>query len=357
MGRQQKLIEKMQLAIHEAVVIHNPSNMFYLSGYTGEGLIVIAHGLSAIITDFRYTEQAENQAVDYACHMTNKDLSANKCLATLLEPMGITKVYYEDDFITVKAFAQLQNALAFCSFEAINSKPEQMREIKDETELALIKKACAITSDAFEYIITFIKEGMTEKEIALALENRMYALGADGLAFSTIIAAGANGSLPHAVPGNYRTQKGDMITLDYGAKYKGYCADMTRTVAVGEPSETMRKVYETVYEAQAMAEKALAKDKWTDEIDAVARNYIDGMGYAGRFGHGLGHSLGIDIHENPRLSMACHETVKAGHVLTVEPGIYLPGIGGVRIENTCVVTDSGVEALTYANKELIIINN
>jgi Xaa-Pro aminopeptidase len=357
MGRQQKLIEKMQLAIHEAVIIHNPSNMFYLSGYTGEGLVVIAHGLSAIVTDFRYTEQAQNQASDYSCHMTTKDLSANKTLAELLSPMGVTKVYFEDDFITVKAFSQLQSALHFCSFEALGGKPEQMREIKDADELSLIEKACAITSDAFDYIITVIKEGMTEKEIALMLEAWMFANGADALAFSTIVAAGKNGSLPHAVPGEYRVTKGDMITLDYGAKYKGYCADMTRTVAVGEPDETMRKVYQTVYEAQAMAEKALQKDKWTDDIDAVARDYIDSMGYAGRFGHGLGHSLGIDIHEIPRLSAACHETVKAGHVLTVEPGIYLPGIGGVRIENTCIIKENGTQALTYATRELIIINN
>ncbi len=355
MGRQQNLIEKTQLAIHEAVVVHNPSNMFYLSGYTGEGLIVIAHGLSAIITDFRYTEQAGNQAPDYACHMTSKDLTHNKCLANLLSPMGITKVYYEDDFVTVKDFGLLQNALPFCSFEAVGNKFEKLREIKDEDELACIKKACAITSDAFSYIITVIKEGMTEKEIALALESWMLSHGADSLAFSTIIAAGANGSLPHAVPGDYRVQKGDMITMDYGAKYHGYCADMTRTVALGEPSEDMRKVYQVVYDAQAMSERALKKDSMTDAVDAVARDYIDSMGYAGRFGHGLGHSLGIDIHENPRLSVSCHETVKSGHVLTVEPGIYLPGVGGVRIENTCVVRESGNEALTYAPRELIIL--
>lgn len=355
MNRTQSLIEKTQLAIHEAVVIHNPSNMFYLSGYTGEGLIVIAHGLNAIITDFRYTEQAGNQAPEFACHMTSKELTHHKCLADLLSPRGITKVFFEDDYVTVKEFGLLQTALSFCSFEAIGNKLEKLREIKEENELELIKKACAITSDAFGYIITVIKEGMSEKEIALALESWMLANGADGLAFPTIIAAGANGSLPHAVPGDYRVQKGDMITLDFGAKYKGYCADMTRTVALGEPCDAMRKVYQVVYDAQAKAEKALRSGEWTDAVDAVARDFIDSMGYAGRFGHGLGHSLGIDIHESPRLSMACHETVKAGHVLTVEPGVYLPGIGGVRIENTCVVKDDGIEALTYAHKELIIL--
>lgn len=355
MGRQQKLIEAMQLAIHEAVVIHNPSNMFYLSGYTGEGLIVIAHGLNAIVTDFRYTEQAERQAPDYSLRMTHKDLTHNQIVASLFAPMGVTKVYFEDDYVTVQAYGKLQSALDFCSFEPVGDKIQALRQIKDEAELALIRKACAITSDAFDYIVTVIKEGMTEKEIVQALESWMLSHGADGLAFSTIAAAGANGSLPHAVPGDYRVQKGDMLTLDYGAKYRGYCADMTRTVAVGQPSEDMLKVYHTVYEAQRMAEEALAKDKVASDIDAVARDYIDSKGYAGRFGHGLGHSLGIDIHEDPRLSMTCQETLKPGHVMTVEPGIYLPGIGGVRIENTCVVTQTGIEVLTYAPKELIIL--
>lgn len=355
MGRQQKLIEKMQLAIQEAIVIHNPSNMFYLSGYTGEGIIVIAHGLTAIITDFRYTEAAQAQAPDYVCHMTSKEVPQYALLSSLLEPMGITKVYFEDDFITVRQYGQLETAIKFASFEPIGAKIDKLREIKDADELSRIRKACAITSDAFEYIITVIKEGITEKEVANALNAWMLSHGADSLAFDTIVAAGKNGSLPHAVPSDYIIQKGDMVTLDYGAKYQGYCSDMTRTVAVGEPDETMRKVYETVYEAQHMAEEALAKGKITSDIDAIARNYIDSKGYAGRFGHGLGHSLGIDIHEDPRLSVSCSESIESGHVLTVEPGIYLPGIGGVRIENSCFITDTGYEVLTYANKELLIL--
>lgn len=355
MGRQENLIEKMQLSIHEAVVVVDPGNIFYLSGYTGEGALVIAHGLSAIVTDFRYTEQAQMQAPDFACHMTSKDLVRNKVLADLLKPKGITKVYFEDDTVTVRDYSALQSALDFCSFEPIGSKIERMREIKDADELACIRKACAITSDAFEYIITFIKEGMTEKEIALALEGWMLSHGADELAFHTIVAAGKNGSLPHAVPGAYRIQKGDMITMDYGAKYHGYCADMTRTVALGEPGDDMRRVYQTVLDAQCMAEEALLKDQSTSQIDAIARNHIDKMGYAGRFGHGLGHSLGIDIHENPRLSMTCHEITQAGHVFTVEPGIYLPGIGGVRIENTCAITETGLEVMTHATKDLLIL--
>jgi Xaa-Pro aminopeptidase len=196
---------------------------------------------------------------------------------------------------------------------------------------------------------------MTEKEIALALENYMLAHGADRIAFPSIVAAGANGSLPHATPGHYRVLNGDMVTLDFGANVKGYCADMTRTIAVGQPGEEMRKIYHIVYEAQCMAEKALAAGKTACDIDQIARGFIDSMGYQGRFGHGLGHSLGIDIHESPGLTALCKDIVQPGHVFTVEPGIYLPGIGGVRIENTCVVTDTGAESLTHASKELIIL--
>ena len=196
---------------------------------------------------------------------------------------------------------------------------------------------------------------MTERELRIELDFTMLRLGADGVAFSTIIASGENGSLPHAIPGDRKLKKGDMITMDFGAKAGGYCSDMTRTVALGEPSEEMRRVYETVLQAQCLCEEALAAGKNCFDIDKLARDHIDARGYAGRFGHGLGHCVGIDIHEEPRLSQKCHETLKAGMVITVEPGVYLPGVGGVRIENTCLVKENGCEPLTVAEKQLIIL--
>lgn len=230
-----------------------------------------------------------------------------------------------------------------------------LREVKDEGELALIAKACEITGDAFERVLPLIKEGVTEKEIALALDFDMMSHGASAPSFSTIVAAGAHGSLPHAVPGDYKIRRGDMVTMDFGARYMGYCADMTRTVAVGEPSAEMRKVYEIVQKAQQMSQDAVCAGKNCRAIDAIARDYIYQNGYEGRFGHGLGHSLGVDIHEDPRFSVACSATLKENQVMTVEPGIYLPGIGGVRIENTVIVKADGCVPLTKPTRELIIL--
>jgi Xaa-Pro aminopeptidase len=196
---------------------------------------------------------------------------------------------------------------------------------------------------------------MTEKELQIELDFTMLKLGADTVAFDTIIAAGEHGSLPHAIPGNRPIRSGEMITMDFGAKVGNYCADMTRTVSLGNPSDEMRRMYDTVLRAQTMCEDALAAGKNCFDIDKLARDYIDARGYKGRFGHGLGHAVGIDIHEEPRLSTTCHDTLQAGIVITVEPGVYVPGVGGVRIEDTCLVKENGCEILTDADKQLIIL--
>ena len=196
---------------------------------------------------------------------------------------------------------------------------------------------------------------MTEKELALKLEFDMLTHGATGLAFSTIVAAGANGSLPHAVPGDYKVRLGDMITFDFGAKYNGYCADMTRTVALGQPSDEMRKVYQTVLTAQQTARDAVMAGKCCKDIDAIARDYIYSHGYEGRFGHGLGHSVGIDIHEEPVLAPRNERPLAADNVVTVEPGIYLPGKFGMRLEDFGVVTETGFEVFTKSTHEAVII--
>ena len=237
----------------------------------------------------------------------------------------------------------------------MGSEIARLREIKDEDELALIRQACRITGEAFERILPHIKEGVTEKELALRLDFDMMSHGASKPSFSTIVAAGANGSLPHAVPGEYRLRRGDMITMDFGARYGNYCADMTRTVALGEPSAEMKKVYGIVLDAQKMAQDAVAAGRSCREIDAIARDYIYGHGYEGRFGHGLGHSVGIDIHEDPRFNQSTNAVLKAGQIMTVEPGIYLPGVGGVRIENSVAVLEGGCEVLTHPSRELIIL--
>ena len=352
-----RLIEQMRLSASCGVLVHNPSNMFYLTeGYTGEGLVFISPKRRVIITDFRYTEQAERQAPGFEVVMTDKGLSHNQWVARLCQEEGVTSLRYEDGYVTVRTFDALKAAVGEgVSFSPLDGAPEKLREVKTAAEADIMRKAAAITSQAFDVILGKIHEGMTEKELQIELDFTMLKLGADGIAFDTIIASGENGSLCHAIPGQRKLQKGDMITMDYGAKFGGYCSDMTRTVALGKPSDTMLHVYNTVLTAQKMCEEALAPGKVCSDIDKLARDYIDAQGYAGRFGHGLGHAVGIDIHENPRLSYACHDLLVPGIVMTVEPGVYLPGIGGVRVENTCLVTETGSEPLTTAPKELIIL--
>ena len=339
----------------DAVVVHNPSNMFYLTqGYTGEGLVFVSGKRKVIITDFRYTEQAQRQAPGFEVVMTEKGMGHNQWVARLCEQEGVTSLRYEDNYITVRSFTALKETVGdSVSFSALDYAPEKLREIKAESEVAIMRRAAEITTKAFDVICGIIKEGMTEKDVQIELDFAMLKLGADGLAFDTIVASGENGSLPHAIPGERVLRAGDMITMDYGAKFGGYCSDMTRTVVLGKPSDTMLHVYNTVLHAQETCEAALAPGKVCSDIDKLARDYIDQQGYAGRFGHGLGHGVGIDIHENPRLSYACNDILQPGVVVTVEPGVYLPGIGGVRIENTCLITETGAEPLTFAPKHLI----
>ncbi len=357
MTASERLTDLLRLGDRSAAVIHDPANMFYLTeGYGGEGLVYISSRRRVILTDFRYTEAAERQAPGFTCVMYTNEKPADRCLRELCEADGITELRYESNYLTVEAYEELRTAVGEkVSFVPLKKAPQQLRQIKTPAEIVVMRKAAAITSEAFEAILPKIHPGMTEKELQIELDFTMFRLGAEGLAFDTIIASGENGSLPHAVPGSRVLRSGDMITMDFGARVGNYCSDMTRTVALGEPSAEMRRVYNTVFHAQAMCEAALAAGKNCWDIDRLARDYIDSQGYAGRFGHGLGHCVGIDIHEEPRLSPKCHDTLRAGMVITVEPGVYLPGIGGVRIENTCLVKEDGSEALTTARRELVIL--
>jgi len=353
----ERLLNHLHAGRKSAVVLHDPSNMFYLTeGYTGEGLVYLSEAQKVIVTDFRYTEQAERQAPGFRVEMTEQGRNHNQVLAELIKADGITELRAETNYLPVDDFEKMRAAIGEeISCLPLNRAVQKLREVKSPAEVLAIRKACDITSEAFNAILPKIREGMTEKELQIELDFTMLRLGADEMAFDTIIASGENGSLCHAIPGSRTLKNGDMITMDFGAKVGGYCSDMTRTVALGQPSAEMRKVYDTVLRAQTMCEDALKAGKTGFEIDRIARDYIDARGYAGRFGHGLGHSLGIDIHEDPRLSQNCRDVLKAGVVITVEPGVYLPGVGGVRIENTCLVRENDCTALTTADKQLIIL--
>ena len=355
MNRLERTMALAGLKEQEGILIHKPSNMFYLSGYTGEGLLAFGPGYQAIITDFRYTEQAERQAPGFQVLMVEKGVSHAKLAHTLFAGHGVTAVRYEDDKVTVRAFEAMKKDMPGMAFSSLGGAPEKARRIKDEKELALIETACDISCRALEAILDRVKPGMTEKQLQIMLDYKMLELGADSLAFDTIVASGVNGSLPHAIPSDKKLEKGDVITLDFGAKKGGYCADMTRNLCLGQPSAEMKKIFDIVLEAQETCESMLAPGKCCRDIDAEARRIIDGAGYAGRFGHGLGHSVGIDIHEEPRLSTACGDLLETGNTITVEPGIYVPGLGGVRIENTCAITENGGRTLVHAQKALLIL--
>lgn len=355
MKRMENVLRLAQLKENEGVLIHKPSNMFYLSGYTGEGVIAAGAGFQAIITDFRYTEQAERQAPGFAVLMVEKGVSHADLAYRLFKEHGLTAVRYEDDEVRVRDFERLQRAMPDMTFSSLDNAPETARRIKDAGELECIERACDISCRAFDRLLGQIKPDMTEKQLQIMLDFAMLEMGADSLAFSTIVASGENGSLPHAIPGERKVRRGEMITFDFGAKKGGYCADMTRTISLGESKPEMRRIYETVLRAQETCEAALAPGKCCRDIDTLAREIIDGAGYQGRFGHGLGHGVGIDIHEKPRLSQTCGDLLVPGHVVTVEPGIYVPGLGGVRIENTCAITENGARTLIHAQKALLIL--
>lgn len=263
----------------------------------------------------------------------------------------------------------VENSMSVGTFNALSAKleakleangqltkiVEDLRAIKDAGELEIIKVAQQITEAGFDYICTQLAPGKKERDMALELETFMKKNGADGLSFDTILVSGKNSSLPHGVPGEKLIEKGDFVTMDYAAAYGGYCTDMTRTVAIGYATDEMKKVYDIVLKSQLMAIDAIKAGAVCSDIDKIARDYIYSNGYEGCFGHGLGHSYGLEIHESPRLSPSDSSVLQEGVLMTVEPGIYLPDKFGVRIEDTVFVTKDGCVNLTHSPKELIIL--
>ncbi len=346
---------KAALRPGEAILLSKPSNIFYVSGYTGEGIALVADGLSAIVTDFRYTEQVTRQAPGFEVCEIRTGQSHAALAAEVLSARGIHAVRFEADEVTVARFEKMRDDMPGFTFTPLKGEAELVRRIKEPEEIDCIRKACDISCRALANILPRIKPGVSERDICIDMEYEMLRLGAAGLVFSTIVASGPNGSLPHAIPGQRKIEAGDMVTMDFGAKYGGYCADMTRTVAVGEPAAEMKKIYGIVLKAQQEAQDALHAGLIANTVDRIARDIIAGEGYGKCFGHGLGHSVGIDIHEDPRLSPMCSDVLTENTTMTVEPGIYVPGLGGVRIENTCVIGETSSETLVYAPKELLIL--
>ena len=349
LNRLDAFLEKLQA---DAALIHRPENIRYLSGYAGEGCLFIARGVRAILTDFRYIEQAGRQAPDWTVEQTSAERKATAIAGELASQAGAKVVRVETDYLTHDDYVALSQALRGVELRPMEAIPEKLRQVKDEGEIACIREASRIASQAFINILPRLHAGMTEIEARIELEFEMLRLGSEGPAFDTIAAAGVNGSLPHAVPSDHVIAEGEMLTLDFGATWKGYLSDITRTVAFGKLSPELRSIYDTVHDAQQLALDALAPGKRCCDIDKVARDYINAR-YPGAFGHSLGHGVGLYIHEQPRVSFNDPTVLLPGYVVTVEPGVYIPGVGGCRIEDTVIMTSDGVVNAMHAPKHLI----
>ena len=344
MGRIGKLTASLEEK--QGYYISSFANIFYYSGFTSEDArLLITKNESILFTDSRYTVQAKKQAKDF-------EIRDIKYIGNL-EDYGIEKLGFEEDYLTVKELAKI-NAGDIKVFPAgeIISKP---RQTKDEFEIAKIAEAERLGDEAFSYILDFLKPGKTEKEIALELEFFLRRKGAEKLSFDTIAASGERSCMPHGVAGDKVIEKGEFLTLDFGCVLDGYCSDMTRTVAIGTPSDEMKNIYDIVLKAQTSALETIGKGKACKDIDFVARKVIEDAGFGKNFGHSLGHSVGIEIHENPNLSPKSADILEVGNVVSVEPGIYLDGFFGVRIEDLVVIGEKNTVNLTKSKKELIII--
>ena len=354
-------IKKLSMALPEgadAALINSNVNSRYFTGLgSSAGTLLAFRDAAYFIIDFRYIEVAK-ATVTGARVMLQEKLTEQ--LDTLLQKHGAQTVVIETDYLTVGTLEQYRQKLSryeFLTESTLNDAILSMRSVKEPQELECIQKAQAITDAAFLDILDFIQPGKTEKEIAAYLEYCMRRRGADGLAFETIAAGGPNSAKPHAVPGDRPLQTGDFFTLDYGASWGGYRSDMTRTVAVGEPTEEMRRVYQTVLEAQCLGIRTAQVGVSCRAVDEAARELIYKAGYEGCFVHSLGHSVGLEIHEMPGFSPSIDPQTlcREGMVITVEPGVYLEGRFGVRIEDMVWFAPDGTKDLTNSPKELIIL--
>ncbi|MGG1658528.1 M24 family metallopeptidase [Brevibacillus sp. NRS-1366] len=341
----------------DGMLITNAQNRRYLTNFTGSyGVVLISKTQAKLLTDFRYTVQAETQAPGFEIVQLPTKEAVYREVSRLAEEMGIRSLGFEEANLTYALHRSYLHA-AKTKVELVPTAGvvENLRMIKTADELEKIRTAAQIADAAFMHITSFLRPGISEWDVSNELEMFMRKEGASGSAFDMIIASGHRSALPHGVASEKLIESGDMVTMDYGALYQGYRSDITRTVAVGEPSEQLRAIYGIVLEARNRAVAGIRPGITGKEADAFARDYITEQGFGERFGHGMGHGVGLDIHEEPFMSTRCAAILQAGMVLTVEPGIYIPGLGGVRIEDDLVVTEEGNSVLTHSPRDLIIL--
>jgi Xaa-Pro aminopeptidase len=330
-------------------------NVRYLTGYTGSnGLVLLGATTREFVTDFRYREQvAEEVGASFERHEAPRDLV--KAISELL-PNGSLRLGFEEGHVSVRGFRRLREELPErIELVAVDGLPERLRAVKGPEEIARMREATALADAAFERVVAEGLAGRTEREVVLALEVEMRRAGAQRPSFETIVAAGPHGALPHASPREIEIPRGELVVIDWGAELDGYCSDCTRTVATGDPGEQAKEIYAVVLQAQLAGLRAVHAGAAGSGVDSVSRDLIAAAGHGEHFGHGLGHGVGLEIHEAPWLSQSYDGTIEDGNVVTVEPGVYLPGAFGVRIEDLVVVREHGPDVLTSLGKELTLV--
>lgn len=348
LSRIDRLFESPKIC--DAVLISSYPNIFYYSGFTSpDAFLLITPSQRYIITDSRYFVQARLESPDFEL------VDIKKGWKYVFDIIPEAAVVFEENHLTYGMYENISGKALSKEFIPAQNEIDKPRQIKDKRELEIIAKAESIGDAAFSHILEILHTGMSEREVAFELEMFMRKLGADGLSFDTISASGVRSAMPHGVASDKLIAKGDLLTLDFGCVYNGYCSDMTRTVVMGEPDTKQKEIYEIVLKAQTEAINAISAGAACSDIDKVARDIITDAGYGENFGHALGHSVGIEIHENPNFSPKSVDILQNGNVLSVEPGIYIDGWGGVRIEDLIAVSDGEIINLTASPKELIVI--
>ena len=352
LNRLKTLKENMLVMGLDGLVVTDRADIFYLSGLESSNCLILISEKDILLTDSRYILAARCAQECFELREINSSLE--KEAGAIIRELGLKRVGVQDMSLSLAAYMELSQGVQG-EFLPVGEMLKKQRALKSKNELEAIKRAQAVTDFSFNKLLDYLRQGISEKDIACELEYIMRRNGADGLAFETIAAAGENGAKPHAQPGGCIIKSGAFLTLDFGAKKEGYCSDMTRTVALGEPGKELRKLYQIVLDAHNRAKERLKPGADTKDIDYSARGYIEAQGYGKYFGHGLGHGVGIEIHELPVLSYRRQSVLEPGNVVTIEPGIYVPGLGGVRIENMCFITESGYEDITRSDNNLIIL--
>lgn len=353
--RMDRLYSWMEKEGLDALLVSNRYNVRYLSGFTGDmAYLYISKKQKLLMTDSRYTTWARAEAEGFSVFQVDAKISYADKLGQLLEEEQAGNIGFENQKMIYADVLKFQKkAPETTEWISVDGRLDQLRQIKNAGELACIARAEAIGDAAFSHIIKTLSVGMTEQETAWELEDVMRREGADGLSFETIAVFGERTAMPHAVPGKRKLAVGDFVVMDFGCIYEGYCSDMTRTVIMGKADSRQKDIYDTVLQAQAAALSMIRSGLRCCDVDAAARKVIADAGYGEYFGHGLGHSVGLYIHESPALSPKDTSILQENMLETVEPGIYIPDFGGVRIEDLVVVQRDGCENLTHSEKKLL----